>query len=313
MWFKNLQLFRLTEAFGHTAADIEDALSGHGFRPCGGLDLFSLGWYPPLGEPGQALVHAANGCFMLCAQRQERLLPASVVNEVLAERVEAIQAEEVREVGRRERQRLREDLVGELLPKAFTRSTRIYCYIDPQAGWLIVDASSRRRAEDLVSLLRQGLGSLPVKPPESSEPVSGVLTEWVRQGSAPADFLIGSECELRDPEEQGAVVRCRRQDLTGEEIRTHLEAGKLVVRLAVEWSDRLSCILGDDLAIRRLRFTDLVVEEASESGGEDAAALFDADFALMVLELRGFLQRLFEVFAPGSEAPAAAKTSARAA
>ena len=304
MWFKNLQLFRLTERFGTDVQEIEAALGGHRFRACGGLDLFTLGWHPPLGDPDQSLVHAANGCFMVCAQRQERILPASVVNEAVAERIEAIEAEDVRQVGRKERQRLRDDVVQDLLPRAFTRSTRTYAYVDPQADWLIVDASSRRRAEDLVSLLRESLGSLPVKPPETTGSVPLILTDWLRQGTAPADFLIGSECELRDPDEQGAVVRCRRQDLTGEEIRTHLDAGKLVARLAVEWSDRLACVLADDLSVRRVRFTDLVVEEAADAGGEDAAALFDADFALMVLELRGFLKRLFGLFDGTEEAAA---------
>lgn len=296
MWFKNLQLFRLTEGFHYPVEVLENALAGQRARPCGGEELFTLGWYPPLGEPERPLVHAANGCLMVCAQRQERLLPASVVNEVLAERLELIQAEELREVGRRERQRLREEVVSELLPKAFTRSIRTFSYIDTQAGWLVVDTPTRRRAEDLVSLLRLGVGSLPAKAPEAGLSIPEVLTTWLVPDAAPGDFLIGNECELRDPEEQGAVVRCRRQDLTGEEIRTHTEAGKRVVRLAVDWNDRLSCILGEDFAVRRLRFTDLVVEEAGQAGGEDAAALFDADFALMVLELRALIARLGEVF-----------------
>ncbi len=296
MWFKNLQLFRLTEGFPYPAEAMEAALAGQRARPCGGEELFTLGWFPPLGEPERPLVHAANGCFLVCAQRQERLLPASVVNEVLAERAEQIQAEELREVGRRERQRLREEVVSELLPKAFTRSTRTFAYLDPQAGWLVVDSPNRRRAEDLVSLLRLGLGSLPAKPPEAGLSIPEVLTAWLTPESAPADFLIGNECELRDPEEQGAVVRCRRQDLGGEEIRAHLEAGKRVMRLAVDWNDRLSCILGEDFAVRRLRFTDMLVEEAAQAGGDDPAALLDADFALMVLELRALIARLGEVF-----------------
>lgn len=292
MWFKNLQLFRMTERFGHDALGLESALGAHRFRPCGGLDLFTLGWSAPVGDSGGALVHAANGCFLFCAQRQERLLPASVVNEVVAERVEATQVEEMREVGRRERQRLKDEVVQDLLPKAFTRSTRTYAYVDPQAGWLVVDSASRRRAEDLVTLLRQSLRSLPVRPPEMSS-ATGMLTAWLSEGAAPADFVLGSECELRDPDEQGAVVRCRRQDLLSDEIQAHLGAGKLVVRLAVDWNDRLSCILGDDPAVRRLRFSDVLIEEAAEAGGDDAAAAFDADFALMVLEQRQFLMRLF--------------------
>ena len=49
--------------------------------------------------------------------------------------------------------------------------------------------------------------------------------------------------------------------------------------------------------MRRLRFSDALVEEAAEAAADDqAAALFDADFTLMSLELRRFLPRLIEVF-----------------
>ncbi|MGV8287284.1 recombination-associated protein RdgC, partial [Pseudomonas aeruginosa] len=68
---------------------------------------------------------------------------------------------------------------------------------------------------------------------------------------AAVDFHVLDECELRDTHEDGGVVRCKRQDLTSEEIQLHLTAGKLVTQLSLAWSDKLSFVLDDKLAVKR--------------------------------------------------------------
>ena len=300
MWFRNLQLYRLTEPFTLGPEDLAAQLSARTFRPCGSIEAFSLGWVPPLGDPQASLVHAANGCLMMCARRQEKLLPAAVVNEELAERLEEIEAREGRRVGGKERQRLRDEVLQDFLPRAFTRSQRLFAYLDPAQQWLIVDAATSKKAEDLISFLRETLGTLPAKPLSVKHRPAQVMTGWVQSGQPPGDLQLLDECELRDPEEIGGIVRCRRQDLSGEEVGTHLEAGKQVTKLALEWEEHLSCLLDDELGIKRLRFSDLILEEAGQVDSEDQAARFDADFALMSLELRRFLTLLLEAFG-GSE------------
>jgi len=92
------------------------------------------------------------------------------------------------------------------------------------------------------------------------------------------------------------VVRCKGQDLFSEEIKNHLDADKQVTRIAVEWDERLTCILADDLVIRRVKFTDFILEEAAEVEAEDEMAKFDADFALMYLEFSRFIPSMVEAF-----------------
>jgi recombination associated protein RdgC len=300
MWFRNLRIYRLTRPFEADAAALEDALAGGRFSPCAGSEPWSLGWEPPLGEAGAPLVHAANGCLLVCARREEKVLPAAVVRERLAERAGEIETREGRPLGRQARTRLREDIVHELLPHAFARSTRVHAYVDPGRGWVVVDSPSPRRAEELIGLLRDGLGSLPVRPlaPRSDPPT--VMTGWLLGRTDSAPFQAGDECELRDPSSDGAVVRCRRQDLGAEEVRGHLEAGKQVRRLAVSWGERLTCRIEEDLGLKQLRFPDVLLEEGAEAGGGDEAARLDADFALMSLELARFIPSLLEAF--GGEA-----------
>jgi recombination associated protein RdgC len=232
---------------------------------------------------------------MVAARKEEKVLPAAVVREILAERVLEIESEQMRPLRRREKQEIRDEVFQDLLPRAFTRSKLTYAYIDPRHRSILVDSATAAKAEELISLLRETLGSFPAKPLKVRRAPASVMTAWV-DGTDPAPgFRLLDECELRDPGEEGGVVRCRKQDLSSQEIQGHLRAGKQVVRVGLEWSQRLSLVLGEDLTIRRLRFGDVVQEEAADSGGDDAAAKFDADFALMSLELERFLPNLLEV------------------
>jgi recombination associated protein RdgC len=295
MWFKNLHLFRLAAPFEHSAEELEEQLARARFRPCGSLELATLGWVPPLGRRGSQLVHATAGHLMICACREEKVLPASVVREVVEEKVAEIEDQQMRAVRRKEREGIRDEVLQDLLPRAFTRSSLTCAWIAPQQGWLVVDAANRKRAEDLASLLRKSLGSLEAVAPKVARDPIATMTAWLVQGRCAPGFELEDECELRDPAGEGGIVRCRRQDLAADEIRGHLAAGKQAVKLALAWNERLSFVLGEDLGVRRLRFEDLVREQA-DSGAEDEAARFDADFAVMALELAAFLPALMEAF-----------------
>ncbi len=302
MWFKNLQVFRLKDAFTLEQSELEQQLQAERFRACGPLESQVQGWYPPRGRDSDQLCFAANGCFLICLKREDKILPASVVNELMAEKVEQIEAEEARNVGRKEKQQIKEELYHELLPKAFTRSALNFAYLDPAEGWILVDAASAKKAEDLVSHLRKTLGSLPARPLAVKLSPPEVMTGWLEGRDTPADFILQDQCELRDPADEGGIVRCRRQDLAGDEIQAHLKAGKRAVQLAVDWQERITCVLTDEPAARRLRFADELVEEAADNAGDDTEMLFDADFTLMTLELRRFVGRLIEVFGGAEEA-----------
>lgn len=161
---------------------------------------------------------------------------------------------------------------------------------------LIVNTSSATVAEELTNSLRETLGSLPVSLPVAKAAPSDVMTRWLEQNSASEGFSINQECELFNPLEDSNVVRCKGQDLASEEIKAHLDAGKQVKKLGVVWNDALSCVLGADLGISRLRFEDMILEKADEVDAESAAQQFDQDFAIMSLEISKFMESLSAAF-----------------
>ena len=296
MWFKNLVIFRLTENFALSASELEEKLTQVAFRPCGQHEASTFGWVSPLGRSSQQLAHTANGFIMLCVQKEEKILPASVINEHCLERFTEIENQQGRKPSKKERDAIKDEVMFDLLPRAFSHSRKTYAYIDPKGGWIIADAASAKKAEDLLSLLRKCLGSLPAIPLNTIEKPADVMSQWLLNGQAPQEITVEDECELRSPEENGGIIRCKRHDLSLPEIKNHLESGKQVIKLAVSWSDRLSFVIDETLAIKRLRFLDLIQDQLSEVETADEADQFDTEFSIMSLELANFLPRYLELF-----------------
>jgi recombination associated protein RdgC len=291
MWFKNLQLYRLGQHLDLTPEALDERLQSAAFRGCGRLELTASGWVSPLGREGQQLVHAAGGYVMICSRKADKIIPAGVVKQLLDDRVAEVEAAESREVYRKERQRMKDDIIHDLLPHALTRHTDQYAYIDTRNDLIVVDSPTPARAEALISLLRTTLGSLKATPIKVKQSISHTLTRWLGGERLAPGFALGEECELKHPDPDGGVITCRHQDLGAGEIRNHIKNGKQAVRLALHWKDRLSFLLQEDLSIKRLRFEDVVTQD-EDADADDAAARFDLDFSLMTLELNEFTPQL---------------------
>ena len=246
------------------------------------------------------MAHAAGGRLLLKLKREEKLLPSTVVREQLEEKVAAIESDQGRKVYRKERLTLKDEIVQDCLPRAFSRSPHVFAYIDTRANWIFVDAASAGRAEELLNLLRECIGSFPVLLPQVNNAPAATMTGWLAHRNLPDDFALGEECELREPGEEGGVVRCRGVDLLSEEVETHLNAGKQVARLSLAWEERLSLVLAEDLCLRRLKFADELMKENEDIPEADNAARLDADFALMSDAITRLQERVLVLF--GGEA-----------
>lgn len=295
MWFRNARVFRFTKPFDISAEALEEKLQADAFKPCGPQETNRQGWVPPLGKHGDQLVHSANGYHLIALRKEEKILPGPVVKEAVEERAEAIELEQGRKVRRKEKDELKEQVMLEMLPQAFSRNRRCFAYLAPQDGLLVVDAGSAKQAEDLASTLRKSLGSLPVRPPAVEQSPAFTFTGWLNESiDHPANITLGSECELKDPSDDGGVVRCKGLDLKADEIRNHLEAGMQVTKLALTWDDNVSFVLDEELGIRRLKFGETLQEQLDDVDVDDALAKFDAAFTIMTLELSRLIPGLLE-------------------
>lgn len=305
MWFRNLLVYRLTQDIQLDAEALETALASKLARPCASQELTTYGFVAPLGKgPDAPLVHVSGDFLLVGARKEERILPGSVVRDALKDKVDEIETAQMRKVYKKERDQLKDEIVQSLLPRAFIRKSATFAAIAPKQGLILVDSASAKKAEDLLSTLREALGSLPVRPLSVKIAPTATMTDWLKRQEAAENFFVLDECELRDTHEDGGVVRCKRQDLAGEEIALHLSTGKQATQLSLAWQGKLSFILDDKLTIKRLRFEDLLQEQAAQDGGDDDLAQQDASFTLMMMTLMEFLPELFTALG-GEEQPQA--------
>jgi recombination associated protein RdgC len=297
MWFRNLQIYRLRDC-AISPDQLEAALASLAFQPCGNMDMQSRGWLAPRGEGG-ALVHVLKDQMLIALGVEQKLLPSAVINQHAQERAEEIEEQQGYKPGRKQLREIRERVAEELLPRAFSRRRRTYAWIDPLGGWLVVDAASPAKADELVeALLKCSPDITPALVRTQLSPMTA-MTGWLAANEAPAGFSIDRDCELLAPGEEKSLVRYVRHPLEADEIREHIASGKQVTKLAMTWNDRISFVLNENMQVKRLAFLDLIKEE-SEQQAETADEQFDADFAIMSGELARFLPDLVEAL--GGEA-----------
>lgn len=288
--FKNLIVYRIGPGWSATMAQMEEGLDPERFVACGASQEKSIGWTEPRGEAHGPLVESVGGQLILKLKIETRSLPGSVITRKAKERIAHIEATTGRKPGKKETREIKEDIKLELLPMAFTKESSVLIWIDPDANLLVIDAGSQAKADEVVTMLVKCLAGLAVTLINTKVSPTAAMSDWLVTQEAPAGFSVDRECELKAADESKAVVRYSRHPLDNEEVKQHVEAGKLPTRLALTWDSRVSFVLTESLQLKKIAFLDLVFEGTS-AGKDDG---FDADTAIATGELCKLLPDLFE-------------------
>ena len=298
MWFKNLQIYRLPAPWAYTPEQLEAALAPHSFVPANSNELLRQGWDTP--RPNGGLVHVVNKQMLIVLGTEKKLLPSSVINQVAKARAAEMEEAQGFAPGKKAMKELKERVADELLPRAFSIRSNVWTWIDPVNGWLVVDAASPAKADEVIKLLLKAVDELPLESLRVQRSPVGVMTEWLEADDAPAGFTVDMDTELRATGESKAAVRYVRHTLEPEEIRRHIAAGKQCTRLAMTWDSKISFVLTESQAIKGIKPLDVISEKESSTKNDEER--FDGDMLLMTGELAKLMADVVEAL--GGEAKA---------
>ncbi len=289
MFFKNATIYRLSPNFT-TVAHLQEKLSAKPLQSCGQMDMSTAGWVSPTKD--DRFVCAVGGQLLIALGVEFKLLPSGVVLEQADKKAKLIEEQQGFKPGRKQMKEIKEAVLAELLPKAFTRRRRTLAWIDLEAGWLVIDTPSPGRAEEVLDSLRTALDALPVWMLRTNVAPVSVMTSWLSANEARHGFTIDHDCELRAVTDEKAAVRYVRHALDGNDVKDHLAAGKLPTKIGLTYDDRVSFVLDDRMTLRRLQFLDIIKEEAEKQADGVACMQMEADFAIMSGELKRVIDAL---------------------
>ena len=289
MWFKQVTPFRVFEL--PEKRYLDESLGNSWFTEPQGLDWFSEGFTHPNAFTDLAVFEAQKS-MLINLMREEKVLPSAAIKHKLDEQVVKIQTAEGRNVGRREKHELREAIIDDLLPKALIKSSRTYGLFAGE--WLFVDTANRRKAENLLTKLREALGGLPAQQPVARQSPASLMTNWLLQGEAQGRFVLDSDVTLVGAGDVAPKVKISRKDLTAEDVVQHAKNGMTVTELGLVWNGRVAFILTQDLTLKRIQWLDVVQEEA-EGSCDDAESMAYATQLLMEAALSAILGELVDL------------------
>lgn len=292
MWFKQANFYVLDTNNLPSQADLEQGLSEALFASCQGLDWFSEGFSNPVSFE-EGLVFSSSSTMRVALLKEEKVLPSQVIKDLLGKKIAEIEKEEMRQVGRKEKVALKEQITDDLLPKAFTKQSRIQAIIDPNRGYFMVNIASMPKSEAMLSKLRQALGGLPATLPRTSTSPSALMTDWLLNGSASGNFELDTSVVMQGSGDTAPVIRASRQDLGAEEIKNLLLSGKTVSQLGLIWKDQIRFVLDSNMTLKSIQYLDMIQDEASQSG-EDMPSLYAATQLIMTENLGDLFSELIE-------------------
>lgn len=309
MWFKQVQLLQFTSTLELSTNALLEKLTPFSFKPCLPSMESSLGWVSPFDTDDEfaPLTRSINGYIMLCLQTEDKILPAAVIRHELDKKIKKVELEENRKVRQNEKLAWKDEIKVTLLPRAFSKFTKLYAYIDTKHRRLVLGTANAKKAEQFIRLFKKSTQA-ETSAIEISKP-SPIMTHWVKHHDYPSAFAVEKAGVLQDPNQQNRIIRCQQQDLFAASIQSLMKEGCVMKQLAINWQDRISFVLSDDFSLKNIKFQDEITLQAKEMEPETKEQQFDADFFIMTEALSQLFNDLLNPFRTQAAATSASAST----
>lgn len=212
----------------------------------------SSGFSSPAGFGGERTVLDFDTWCLFNVQVRERILPGGVIRAKLAERIAGVEARQGHKPSRKDVMSLKDEVVAELLPSAFIRSTDILCMV--RNGYLVIGTSSARMADIALHNLREtypadilDLWAISYE----YDPSLWLTYLLLEQSTESGRFNIGEAASLRGADK--SVARFKGMDMSEANVQDCLAAGMRPFEVRVMY-DGIQFTLTDQFGIKGLKF-----------------------------------------------------------
>lgn len=286
----NVLTYRFTQPIPlHDLEALSEALQTKAARNPASQELSTMGFIEPLGvDDDYAEPIGAKGIF-IAARKSERLLPGKVVKQNVEAKVREIEQEQMRKVYAKEKARIKDEIVQAMMPHAFVSHSRLNALICPP--YVFVETTSAKKAEDLLSLLRSALGSLPLRPVGTKVSPIVSFTEWVKNPdlSAPAAFSLGESFQSRGASEESSTLSGKNVDLSEDDIVQLIESGRRVNQLELIWKPEgtsfdIPFTVNEMLGIKGIQWPEELHQQIRDDIGEDESKVTEARATLLLVQ-----------------------------
>ncbi|MCX8662665.1 recombination-associated protein RdgC [Gilliamella sp. B2911] len=294
LWFKNTIIYQLNNDNLLDKQTIENALKSALFSPCGNLDTTKMGWVSPYDDNNlDDFIIDMQGHLLLKIKKETKILPAPVIKQALNEKIDKQEKALSRKLSKNEKATLKDEVMIDLMPRAFSKYNYYWLWIDIENKRIIIDCSSFKLAEDILAILRKELGALALTPLSIEKPLEKIMTTWVREKLSFPPFILGDEAELKDPLEGNGIISCKNQDITSDEMLVHLDSGKWVTKLKIIDERGINFIINPDLTLKRIKFDSVILDENEDIGSDEFDKRLEADFYIMANTLSNSINDLY--------------------
>lgn len=313
---KNMQVCEINrEAFDKIRALAKDGAPDlHAFKA---IDPGSTAWR----STGLAQIHGDwlhsldSYCYLMAVQFNERILPSKVRDEKLLAKVQKLQADEGRNIGKKEYAQLREEVELELLPKAFIKRTTVAVgfRLHNDIPLMFLFTSSSKKADDAFLVVRLALCDGEHSPLKGTElramrlmlqtNPQEVLTTLAGDGAsnssnAAHELLYTGDAIVLKSDEDKRTIRVKNRTVDAYEVQQLLAKGYKASELALRLTedDHLVCTVTDKLVFKGIKVsTKATADNEGDAHGNDYLVMRQimSFFDLLVEDAQGVARASF--------------------
>lgn len=291
MQFNQLKIFQLPKPITLKSAQVIEKLTPLQFNHCLPSLPFSYGWVSPYSQEQLPLVHEHERCLLFAMQLEEKLLPSAVVNQELTRQVQTIETERQHKMSAKERRALKDQVTHTLLPRAFSKFSKLYVYFDFAHHWLLVNTVRKTRLDKFHELFKRTFPELNIAQLVNKQLIEQ-LTRWLTTNKLPEKMAITTKLVLKDPQQKQHVIRLNHTEPELLPLDKLFKQGFHVFQLGLSLDNAVEFLINEDSTFSNIRFHDEIKQELKNQYNESPLSQLNADFYLQTKSFSHMIELL---------------------